>query len=228
MVLGTALPLEDWAKIFMPGWLTVFTDIKALSDNPSQLKDGTAAREIEFEYVPKFDVLQRSIKNAPKYYGFLLTTKKDLAWISIMLTDDKRIGEDLKRIAYSLTFQPGREKPVKVPPDVQAFLDMYCADLVSHDVKTIMAHYSDRFRHSAVSKPLMEQLFRNNPSLPIQRGVTSCEATATVFEAHGDRAYVDGFLLEKAKGDTNALKTPMEFQQIINEHGEWKWFGNQK
>jgi hypothetical protein len=37
-----------------------------------------------------------------------------------------------------------------------------------------------------------------------------------------------GFISEKAKGDTNALKTPMEFQQIINEHGQWKWFGNQK
>jgi hypothetical protein len=39
---------------------------------------------------------------------------------------------------------------------------------------------------------------------------------------------VDGFFLFKAKGDANALKVPMQFQQIINEHGQWKWFGNQK
>ena len=57
-------------------------------------------------------------------------TKKDTVWVTISLVDDQgRIGEDLKRIAYSLTFQPGREKPVQVPPDVRAFLDMYCADI---------------------------------------------------------------------------------------------------
>ena len=44
----------------------------------------------------------------------------------------------------------------------------------------------------------------------------------------GDKAYVDGFFLEKAKGGTNALKIPMLFQRIIDEHGQWKWFGNQK
>jgi hypothetical protein len=50
----------------------------------------------------------------------------------------------------------------------------------------------------------------------------------TVFEPRGDKAYADGFILDKAKGDANAVKFPMTFQQIINEHGEWKWFGNQK
>jgi hypothetical protein len=39
---------------------------------------------------------------------------------------------------------------------------------------------------------------------------------------------VDGFVLEKKKGDANGRKMAMTFQQIINEHGEWKWFGNQK
>jgi hypothetical protein len=50
----------------------------------------------------------------------------------------------------------------------------------------------------------------------------------TVFEPQGEKAYVDGFFLTKAKGDTDAAKSPMFFQQIINEHGQWKWFGNQK
>jgi hypothetical protein len=59
-------------------------------------------------------------------------------------------------------------------------------------------------------------------------GVTSYEATVTVFEAHGDKAYIDGFFIEKAKGDANAGNFPVFFQQIVNEHGQWKWFGNQK
>ena len=50
----------------------------------------------------------------------------------------------------------------------------------------------------------------------------------TVFEPRGDKAYVDGFCLSKAKSDANALKAPMIFQQIIKENGQWKWFGNQK
>jgi hypothetical protein len=50
----------------------------------------------------------------------------------------------------------------------------------------------------------------------------------TVFEPRGDKAYLDGFWLTKTKGDANARKLPIYFQQIINEHGQWKWFGNQK
>jgi hypothetical protein len=220
-------PVEDWAKMFMPVWVNIWTDIKVLSEKPSRLKDGTPAREVEFEFVRKMDALMNSVKNAPKHNGVLLATKKDVAWVAIMLTDDRgKLGEDLRGIVYSLTFQPGREEPVEVPPDVRAFLDMYCTDIMSHDLKTVMAHYSDRFLFSGMGKPSIEQAIRNDPGF--QRGTISLEATATVFEPHGDRAYVDGFISEKAKGDTNALKVPMEFQQIINEHGEWKWFGNQK
>ena len=150
-------------------------------------------------------------------------------WITAGLTaDEGKLGEDVKRIAYSLTFQPGREEPVQVPPGVRAFFDMYCVDMGSHDVKTIMAHFSDRFLNSGASKAYLEQAWRNDPLSPIQRPPTSCEATVTVFEPRGDKAYIDGFFLSKAKGDANALKTPMYFQQIINEHGEWKWYGNQK
>jgi hypothetical protein len=205
------------------------TDIKILSDKPSQLKDGTPAREVETEYLYKVDPTGRSVKNGPKKNGFLLVTKKDVTWVGILLGGDEgTLREDVKRIAYSLTFQPDREKPVQVPPDVRAFLDMYCADAVSHDVKAIMAHYSDRFLYSGAGKAYTERLFWDDPTCPIRRGVISYEATVTVFEPHGDKAYMDGFFLSKEKGDASALKSPMSFQQIINEHGQCKWFGSQK
>ena len=35
----------------MPVWVEIVTDIKVLSDKPSQLKDGTPAREVEVEWV---------------------------------------------------------------------------------------------------------------------------------------------------------------------------------
>jgi hypothetical protein len=213
-------PLEDWAKTMMPIYLQIGTDIKILSDKPSQLKDGTPAREAEVEFV---------YKNGIKLNDFVLVTKKESVYFVIHVSDDKgRIGEDLKRIAYSLTFLQGGEEPVNVPLDVRAFLDMYCADIVSHDVKAIMVHFSDRFLHDGGSKAFAEQMFRNGPFSSVQQDVISCKATVTVFEPRGDKAYVDGFFLSKAKGDANAVKIPMLFQQIINEHGQWKWVGSQK
>jgi len=228
-VFPAPLPLEEWAKIMMPVWVDIFTDIKVLSDKPSQLKDGTPAWEVEVEFVAKTDITGSSVKNPPKCGGLLLATKKDMTWVSIWLSDDKgRIGEDLRRVAYSLTFLPGREEPVQVPPDVRAFLDMYGNDIGSHDVKTIMAHCSDRFLFSGMSRAFLEQYLRNDPTSPIQMGAISWGPTVTVFESRGDKAYVDGFWLQKAKGDANGWKIPMTFQQIINEHGQWRWYGNQK
>jgi hypothetical protein len=225
---GSVLPLEEWAKMFMPVWVSIFPDIKVLSDKPSRLKDGTPAREVETEYVPIIDTMGRSIKNAPKNHALLLATRKDLTWIAIWICDHRgTLGEDVKSIAYSLAFQPHREAPVNVPPDVRAFLDMFCVDMVSHDVTSIMAHFSDRFRFASMNKARLEQFLRNDPTSFIQR-VTSYEPTVTVFEAHGDTAYVDGFYLSKATGDANALKRPMMWQQIIKEQGQWKWYGNQK
>jgi hypothetical protein len=228
-VVGSRLPLEEWAKMFMPLWSSAFMDIKVLSDKFSRLKDGSPAWEVEVEFVPRIDTTGRAIKNAPKNNGLFLAAKRDVTWVAIWLSDDRgRIGEDLKGIAYSLTFQPEREAPVNVPSDVRSFLDMYCADTVSHDVASILAHFSDRFRFSSMSKAFLEQFLRNDPNSPIQRVITSSEATVTAFEAHGDKAYVDGFYLGKAKGDANSFKSPMVFQQIIKEQGQWKWYGNQK
>jgi hypothetical protein len=214
------LPLEDWAKFTMANWAN-YADVKVLSDRPSRLKDGTPAREVELEFV---------VKNGSTAKVFLLVTKKKddyFYWIRVK-SDKGLAGEDLKRIAYSLAFQPDREKPVQVPPDVKAFLDMHCADVVSHDVKAIMEHFSDRFLSSGMSKAYLEQGYRNDPGSPIQKGVISQEATVTVFEPRGDKAYLDGFFLAKFKGDADALKHAMLYQQIIKEHGEWRWFGNQK
>jgi hypothetical protein len=229
IVLPSEFPLEEWAKQFMPIWVQVFRDIKVLSDKPSRLKDGTPAREVEFEFVPKYDAGMAETKNVPKHNGLLLATKedvKDRTLIAILLTDDKGlIGPVLKEIAYSLTFQPDREKPVNVPPDVQAFLDMWGVDMVSHDVGAVMAHYSDRFLWSGVSKPVMEQWLRNDPHVA---GFISFEPTVTIFEARGDKAYIDGFSVVKTKTDPTPRRTPMGGNQIINEHGQWKLYGNQK
>jgi hypothetical protein len=228
-VFPSPLPLEDWDKSTMPIWLTVFTDIKVLSDKPSQLKDGTPAREVEIEMVPKQFRPTGEISEKVNLHGVYVATKKDLTWVTIFLAGDlERPLEDWKTIAYSLTFQPDREKPENVPPDVRAFLDMYCADMVSGDLEVIMSHYSARFIYSGMNKAFHEHWFRNGPLSPIQTGITSCKATVTTFEPREHRAFIDGFFIEKGKGNANPLKLPMRWQQIIKEQGQWKWYGNQK
>jgi len=227
-VIPMLLPLEDWAKVFMPVLLQRCTDIKVISDKLSQLKDGTPVREVEIEYFVKYSSELGKTTDPPQLIDYMLLTKRDVAWVWVSLTEEKaKFGEDLKKHARSLTFLPGREEPVTVPPDVRAFLDMWCTDQTSGDVTVIMAHFSDRFLHSGANKALYEQILRNDPNVP-WKGFFSPEPTVTVFEPRGDKSYVDGFMLWKAKGDAHAAKSPMTFQQIIKEHGQWKWYGNQR
>jgi hypothetical protein len=219
---GNSLPLEEWAKISMPILAMSTTDIKVLSDKPAQLKDGNPAREIELEYLRKNDPKLRLNE-------FTLITKKELLWVWVTVIDDSgRIGDDLKKHARSLAFQPDREKPVAVPMDVKAFFDMWCADVKGHEAKALMTHFSDRFLHAGYGKAAMDQFFRNHPASPAKRDVLLCEPTVTLFEPRADRAYVDGFFVEQSKGESTALKIPFTWQQIIKEQGQWKWFGNQK
>ncbi|MCX5839826.1 MAG: hypothetical protein NTW71_15175 [Deltaproteobacteria bacterium] len=203
-IFPTPLPIDKWSDILVPTLRLPGSDIKIVYDKPSQLKDGAPAQEAEIEWV----------SNAVKVNMLVLTTRKDTVWIQIIQASDKgKIGEDVKAYAYSLTFQPGREEPVKMPSDVKAFLDKYSSDLVSGNVERIMANFSDRFLNQRRKKALYEIWFQNSPDSPIQRGLISSEATVTVFEARGDKAYVDGFCASKTRDHADtALKEPMGFR----------------
>jgi hypothetical protein len=219
-VFPTPLPIDKWSDILVPTLRLPGSDIKIVYDKPSQLKGGAPAQEAEIEWV----------SNEVKVNMLVLTTGKDAAWIQIIQASDKgKIGEDVKNYAYSLTFQQGREEPVKVPSDVQEFLDKYSSDLVSGNVERIMANFSDRFLNQRRKKAFYEQWLRNSPDSPIKRGLISSEATVTVFEAKGDKAYVDGFFASKARDHADkAQKESMNFRQIIKEQGQWKWYGDQR
>jgi hypothetical protein len=219
-IFPTPLPIDKWSDILVPTLRLPGSDIKIVYDKPSQLKDGTPAQEAEIEWV----------SNAVKVNMLVLTTKKYAAWVQIIQASDKgKRMEDVKAYAYSLTFQPGREEPVKMPSDVKAFLDKYSSDLVSGNVERIMANFSDRFLNQSRKKAFYEIWFQNSPDSPIQRGLISSEATVTVFEAQGDKAYVDGFCASKTRDHADkALKEPIGFRQIIKEQGQWKWYGNQR
>jgi hypothetical protein len=196
-----------------------YKDIKVLYDKPSQLQDGTPAREAELEWV---------YPGGPKVNTFMVATKKDDVWIMATLTSARMIGDDLKSIAYSLKVPRGKQEPVKVPPDVQAFLDKFCSDVNSGDAGRIMTNYSDRYLDHGMGKARMEQWYRSDPQSPIQSGITSADVTLTIFEPQGNKAYLAGFFGGKLKSGAPCLASPINNNQLIKENGQWRWYGNQK
>jgi hypothetical protein len=200
-------PLETYGN-FVAGFLrNIATDVTIVSDKPSQLRDGTPAREVEFRMI---------VNGVPVYLLYLVTKKGDMG-VSTIVGSRGKIGEDLKAILYSVEFQPDKDEPVKVPPDVQEFLDSWRSASVAHDLAKLMTHYSDRYLNSGARKGEMERLHGQ-----IIGHVTSCEIVITDFVPAGDRAYLAGFV-SIYFGKSMILET-----SIIKENGEWKWYGNQR
>jgi hypothetical protein len=144
-----------------------------------------------------------------------------------MGNDQGTIGDDLKRIAYSLNVSQGKPQPAKLPPDVQAFLDKYSKDVDSGDAAKVMTNFSDRYLYNGMKKGDQELWYRYSPMSPLTAGVTSATVTVTMIEPQGDKAYLAGFYGGKLKSGPPGI-SPIADNQIIKENGEWKWYGNQK
>jgi hypothetical protein len=202
-------PIDKWADFWVPTLKAMgLTDVTVVSDKPSQLRDGTPAREVEAKML-------RS--GVPVNQMSLATRKEDVQILTVVSSANGKIGDDLKAILYSVEFPPGKDEPVKLPPDVQAFLNDHTRDLLSHDIERVKANYSARYLLSGTRKGEVERYVRDF----IGR-VTSCEVVITEFVAGGDRAYLAGII------STNLGKMPLLETSIIKESGEWKWYGNQR
>ena len=201
-------PLDHLADRQARFFKNIAKDVTVVSDRPSRFRDGTPTREVE---------LQMVMNNLPLNLFYLATIKGD-TWIGVAVASNRgRIREDLKAIPYSLEFQPGKDEPVKVPPDIREFLDKFSSDMVSHDLAKVMTHYSDRYLSSGVRKGEMERWWKQHIGL-----ITSAEVGITDFIPAGDRAYLTGFIISWW-GKGQLLGT-----SIIKENGEWKWYGNQR
>ena len=119
---------------------------------------------------------------------FLATNKGDVLIHVSLVSYAGKVGDDQKAILYSLQFEPDKDKPAKVPPDVQEFLDKHSNDIVSHDLAKVMTHYSDRYLNSGEKKGEVERIWR----LMIG-SVTTVEVGVTEFVPEGDKAYLAGF-----------------------------------
>jgi hypothetical protein len=208
-VYPSSLPLEKLGEIVLPAFRNVYRDVTVVSDEPSQLRDGTPAREIQAEMV---------IQGSPSRF-LLLAAKKDDLWVQVNVTSTKaQWGEDLKAVAYSLNLQRDAEKPVKVPVDVQELLDRHCSASVAHDLAKVMANYSDRYRNSGSRKGERELFLR-----ALLGSTTSCEIVITDFVSAGDIAHIAGSVTHSP-----TVKGQLQENSIIKENGEWKWYGNQR
>jgi len=77
---------------------------------------------------------------------------------------------------------------VKVPPDVQEFLNRHRDDNVSHDIAKVMSHFSDKYLNSGITKGKLEQF-----TGPMIDRITSFETVITDFIPAGDKTYLTGF-----------------------------------
>jgi hypothetical protein len=207
-MVSNPLPVDTLGDRQVTNFKKVAQDVTLVSDKPSQLRDGTLARQIEI----------KMISNGLPLNYCALGTKRGNLWVNIGVgSRSGRIREDLKAILYSLEVQPGKDEQVKLPPDVQEFLDTWRSAVLSHDMAKVMAHFSDKYLDSGLRKGELERIWR----LMIG-AITSVEVGVTDFEAAGDRAYLAGFM------NTYWGKNPLREISIIKESGEWKWYGNQR
>jgi hypothetical protein len=204
--------LEKWVDFMVPYFKRFAKDVTLVNDRPSQLRDGTPARELEIKMV---------VNTEPRnWFGAaaVATKKGDLLVVTQVTTHKGMIGEDLRAIPYSMELDLGKDEPVKLPPDIREFLDKHNNDLISHDVAKAMANYSDKYLDSGIRKGERERIIRqNNDSL------MSYKMTITDFVSASDRAYRAGFVIIN-----NLFTNAITDTTIIKENGEWKWYGNQR
>jgi CubicO group peptidase (beta-lactamase class C family) len=98
---GTEMPLKHATTLFLQALAKVGRNIKVIYDKSAVLEDDTPAQEMEIEWEPY---------GGPKLNTLFLTVKSEYALIVVALSDTKgSIGEDLRKIPYSLKFRPSKE-----------------------------------------------------------------------------------------------------------------------
>jgi hypothetical protein len=200
-------PLGKFSDLIMRTYKSLSVSATIVSDRTIRLPDGTQAQEVEttaiWSYGPRTEVA--------------VGIKKGEWWTMITVASrDTRISDDLRAIPYSIKYEPDKDRPVTVPPDVQEFFDRFSSDVLSHDLPKVMSHFSDRYLNSGTRKGGAEQGWRQFIGY-----YTSNRAVHTDFVPAGDIVHTAGFVLT----NLGALPTT---NSIIKEDGEWKWYGNQR
>jgi len=99
-IFTNPLPLEKFADLTIRGFRNIAQDVTLVGDKPSQLRDGTLAREVEIKTV---------INGEPRNILSVATKKSDI-WIETMVVSgpSAKIGEDLRAIPIPLSLSRTR------------------------------------------------------------------------------------------------------------------------
>lgn len=183
-------------------------DVNIITDKDTKLRGGIAAKELEIKWIDngtKMDSL------------FVMTSKEDTLIIASLSQINGTITEDLRGIPYSLRIKPGKEEAVELPEEIRDFLQQYSEDILGQDRNKIMRHYSDYFLNYGRDKKQLEDFLQR-----LTENLTSFEIKITQFEPQYDSAYLAGVIY------SNLWHLPLSDAHIIQENGQWKWYGNQK
>jgi hypothetical protein len=202
-------PIDKVAEIvILPFFRTAAQDVTIVRDNPIQLRDGTPAREVE----------TKMIMNGEPIRVLNVATKSGDMWVNTGTRSyTGKIEEYQRAMLYSLRYEPDKDRPVTIPPDVQEFFDKHANAVLSHDLTQIMSQYSDRYLNSGMRKGELERFWKQSIG-----AIVATTGGTTDFVQRGDIAYLAGF------GIMNGQKWPMFQSSVIKENGEWKFYGNQR
>jgi hypothetical protein len=208
-VFSLHAPLEGLTALVVPALQKAGREVKVTAEKPAKLKNGAPAYEAEIEWTHPSGVTLNTL---------FVATKKDEAWIMVGLTNAMgKVGEELKSIAYSITFKGDKEEPVKVPGDIQSFLKEWSNAVAEHDLDAVMDCYSDRFKQGGRSKQDIRQFYES-----VIVTIESFDPVVTAIEVQGDKVWLAGFVA------ANTGRQPLGSLCMAKENGKWKWLGNQK
>ncbi len=170
---------------------------------------------------PFYDVLKKAgnpplVKIYPGAAHFIHTDFPDLYSqdvVSFVL--QSKVGGPLEDV------DDYKSPDIRIPQDVQSFLDQFRKDILTYDIKKISLHYSDNFKQDGYDRKAFLDVLNRTVSF-----VSKYEIKLTRFEAgenNTDIVLVDGSV------DLGPTRAPFaDGSMIIKESGVWKWYGNQK
>ncbi len=110
---------------------------------------------------------------------------------------------------------------IRIPEDVQSFLDQYRKDILTYDMKKISLHYADNFKQDGYDRRAFLEVLNRTVNF-----ITKYDVKLTKLEA--DKINTAIFLIDGSV-DLGPMTVPFADNSLmIKENGVWKWYGNQR
>ncbi|WP_290635648.1 alpha/beta fold hydrolase [Aquisalimonas sp.] len=142
----------------------------------------------------------------------------------IHVDEAEAFNADVVRFAYGATID-GTEDPgdyeqpaVELPDDVQAFVRSDEEAVLSGDMDAIMEHYHPDYRDEGRDRSDQRAMLSQ-----VVPALSRYEIELTAFERDGDKAIVEGAI----RTDFGSQSLPSG-AMLIQDDGQWFWYGNQQ